>query len=112
MTWWRMKVAKPSDQVPKSLGERLVAGWSSLVARRAHNPKVVGSNPAPATNYKNRLMAGFFMPAPFISASVEWMSRKAVAAIISSHFLMWLFLMRRSLVWLSFKWLSMVALNE
>jgi hypothetical protein len=26
-----------------------VAGWSSLVARRAHNPKVVGSNPAPAT---------------------------------------------------------------
>ena len=27
-----------------------IAGWSSLVARRAHNPKVVGSNPAPATN--------------------------------------------------------------
>ena len=27
------------------------AGWSSLVARRAHNPKVVGSNPAPATKY-------------------------------------------------------------
>ena len=26
-----------------------VAGWSSLVARWAHNPKVVGSNPAPAT---------------------------------------------------------------
>ncbi len=26
------------------------AGWSSLVARRAHNPEVVGSNPAPATN--------------------------------------------------------------
>jgi hypothetical protein len=29
----------------------LDAGWSSLVARRAHNPKVVGSNPAPATNF-------------------------------------------------------------
>ena len=28
------------------------AGWSSLVARRAHNPKVVGSNPAPATKNK------------------------------------------------------------
>ena len=26
-----------------------IAGWSSSVARRAHNPKVVGSNPAPAT---------------------------------------------------------------
>ena len=24
------------------------AGWSSLEARRAHNPKVAGSNPAPA----------------------------------------------------------------
>ena len=26
-----------------------VAGWSSLVARRAHNPKVVSSNLTPAT---------------------------------------------------------------
>ena len=26
-----------------------IAGWSSLVARWAHNPEVVGSNPAPAT---------------------------------------------------------------
>src|SRR3954463_5249592 len=30
------------------------AGWSSPVARRAHNPKVAGSNPAPATNPKAR----------------------------------------------------------
>src|SRR4051812_2209932 len=30
-------------------GEKTAAGWSSLVARRAHNPKVVGSNPTPAT---------------------------------------------------------------
>ena len=28
----------------------LDAGWSSPVARWAHNPKVAGSNPAPATN--------------------------------------------------------------
>ncbi len=28
---------------------RRIAGWSSLVARWAHNPKVVGSNPTPAT---------------------------------------------------------------
>ncbi len=26
-----------------------IAGWSSSVARRAHNPKVIGSNPIPAT---------------------------------------------------------------
>jgi hypothetical protein len=31
------------------------AGWSSLAARRAHNPKVAGSNPAPATNKIKRL---------------------------------------------------------
>ena len=29
-----------------------IAGWSSLEARRAHNPKVAGSNPAPATYAK------------------------------------------------------------
>ena len=27
----------------------IAAGWSSLEARRAHNPKVGGSNPPPAT---------------------------------------------------------------
>ena len=35
--------ACPVQSVPR------IAGWSSLVARRAHNPKVAGSNPAPAT---------------------------------------------------------------
>ena len=29
----------------------IVAGWSSSVARRAHNPKVTGSNPVPAIVY-------------------------------------------------------------
>src|SRR5580658_6643214 len=33
------------------------AGWSSLVARWAHNPKVGGSNPPPATNAIIRLRA-------------------------------------------------------
>ncbi len=37
-----------------------IAGWSSLVARRAHNPEVVGSNPAPATkNFVARKLNGF-----------------------------------------------------
>ena len=36
------------------------AGWSSLVARWAHNPKVEGSNPSPATNFFNWLR---FLPA-------------------------------------------------
>jgi hypothetical protein len=34
---------------PLATSQQLDAGWSSPVARRAHNPKVVGSNPAPAT---------------------------------------------------------------
>ena len=41
---------------------RLDAGWSSLVARRAHNPKVVGSNPAPATILGKPLTRGFLLP--------------------------------------------------
>ena len=32
----------------------LIAGWSSQVARQAHNLKVVGSNPTPVTNLKPR----------------------------------------------------------
>ena len=30
------------------IGLDIIAGWSSLEARRAHNPKVIGSNPVPA----------------------------------------------------------------
>ena len=33
-----------------------IAGWSSLVARQAHNLKVVGSNPTPATNHTNTFL--------------------------------------------------------
>ena len=51
---------KPSGSEPGSITGNPVsqytkqydAGWSSLVARRAHNPKVVGSNPAPATKHE------------------------------------------------------------
>ncbi len=35
-------------------GNVIDAGWSSLVARRAHNPEVVGSNPTPATKAVGR----------------------------------------------------------
>ena len=35
-----------------------IAGWSSLEARRAHNPKVIGSNPIPAT-YAQWFDSGF-----------------------------------------------------
>lgn len=45
------------------LAAHWIAGWSSLVARKAHNLEVLGSNPSPATNFKPRSHArerGFF----------------------------------------------------
>ena len=40
-----------------------IAGWSSPVARQAHNLKVVGSNPTPATKLKpvTSMNYGFFV---------------------------------------------------
>ncbi len=38
------------DLSPNSLCQICDAGWSSPVARQAHNLKAAGSNPAPATN--------------------------------------------------------------
>ena len=40
-------------QVPDLPGQD--AGWSSPVARQAHNLKVTGSNPVPATNFARHL---------------------------------------------------------
>ena len=49
-----------------------VAGWSSLVARRAHNPKVAGSNPAPATRKKGSQLFGAAALFSFLPAA-EWL---------------------------------------
>ena len=43
------------DQIRSGIGfrqgvQRFIAGWSSPVARQAHNLKVIGSNPIPATS--------------------------------------------------------------
>ncbi len=40
----------PWGSSPGNLNGPFDAGWSSQVARRAHNPEVAGSNPAPATS--------------------------------------------------------------
>jgi hypothetical protein len=39
--------------------QRLIAGWSSPVARQAHNLKVTGSNPVPATRREAEFSALF-----------------------------------------------------
>ena len=46
------------DQSSKDIG---TAGWSSPVARQAHNLKVVGSNPTPATNLIKPRFCGAFL---------------------------------------------------
>ena len=45
-----------------------IAGWSSPVARQAHNLKVVGSNPTPATNNINGLALNTLGRLSFVEA--------------------------------------------
>ena len=46
------------------------AGWSSPVARQAHNLKVVGSNPTPATNNIYKIRTDYLVIGPpFFSQS-------------------------------------------
>ena len=49
------------EQKKFSSYKKLYRGVEQLVARRAHNPKVVGSSPAPATKRKSPLIGeGFY----------------------------------------------------
>ena len=49
------------------------AGWSSLVAREAHNLEVVGSNPAPATFESRWIWSdGFFYAHLLIFFETFW----------------------------------------
>src|SRR5262244_4135166 len=55
-----LPVIPPPARNRRRLG-LIVAGWSSPVARQAHNLKVVGSNPTPATTERDlasRIVAG------------------------------------------------------
>jgi hypothetical protein len=42
--------------------KKVGAGWSSPVARQAHNLKVVGSNPTPAPNFSDPLVLLYCPP--------------------------------------------------
>jgi hypothetical protein len=61
-------------------GTHIGAGWSSPVARQAHNLKVVGSNPTPATNFSESYeelatMPGYQSGAPSAVADLVAMRR-------------------------------------
>src|SRR5665811_668985 len=59
----------------------IVAGWSSPVARRAHNPKVAGSNPAPATKPSRAPVRAPFLCLDARRASGHHRSRKRSSEI-------------------------------
>src|SRR5699024_2879747 len=68
------------------------AGWSSSVARRAHNPEVAGSNPVPATKMKGPASAGPFAflgyrPKRVALGSVAVPSWSALLALFGSRVL-------------------------
>ena len=61
------KPRAPCREHPKPvLGYSCAAGWSSSVARWAHNPEVAGSNPVPATENEEGVPSGgaFFVSCP------------------------------------------------
>ena len=70
------------------------AGWSSLEARRAHNPKVVGSNPAPAIflcnekctdkNIEVKNMLACFLTDIFLDVYGECRKRKTAGLELST----------------------------
>ena len=53
----------------RSIIQNVDAGWSSLEARRAHNPKVTGSNPVPATQKGIRNAFLFYVRNSFLAGS-------------------------------------------
>ncbi len=56
--WEISEIGVDSKNRGEHVAPSFVAGWSSLVARQAHNLKVVGSNPTPAPNFKPSHLLG------------------------------------------------------
>jgi hypothetical protein len=65
------------------------AGWSSLAARRAHNPKVIGSNPIPATKYLMGLMYFCFRPSFFLHWPMYGLCRELQLLVMPQSLLHW-----------------------
>ena len=83
--WWRRRQYCLTQRTKSRIIYFSDAGWSSLAARRAHNPKVVGSNPTPATKHKNPLiLAGFcFCSLSALSFCLSGMSDMATGTVAS-----------------------------
>src|SRR3970040_611789 len=65
--WGSIEALTLTPRKPKGMNSLQIfaAGWSSLVARKAHNLEVPGSNPGPATKFKKGPSRPlFFQPPP------------------------------------------------
>ncbi len=60
------------------------AGWSSLVARKAHNLEVGGSNPSPATNFIKNIL--FFLSVKNILVLSQFLIKFVVAILLRTYF--------------------------
>jgi hypothetical protein len=72
--------ARPAKPSPNSPPNPFPAGWSSPVARQAHNLKVAGSNPAPATT-KNAASSISWRHFPFLRHKPNLSSGSTVEAV-------------------------------
>src|ERR1700730_1006971 len=66
--------------------QRLNAGWSSPVARQAHNLKVIGSNPIPATKFS--IARSVIWPAPcglfhYSDACQPWQQKTTLLQLLT-----------------------------
>src|SRR6185436_4290746 len=68
-----------------SFGRDFGAGWSSPVARWAHNPKVAGSNPAPATKLRCSRGQNGDNPATKQGRSASRCKAKRSAFVVPAH---------------------------
>ena len=60
------------------------AGWSSQEARRAHNPKVIGSNPIPATNAQIAQLVEQRTENPRVTGSIPVLGIKTKEALVNA----------------------------
>ena len=63
-----------------AINQTIGAGWSSPVARQAHNLKVIGSNPIPATKLSPVSQAlGPYLPGFFMATARSLLRRLSIA---------------------------------
>ena len=65
----------------------LIAGWSSPVARQAHNLKAAGSNPAPATKSLHQYINGLAVRVKFRCLTPTLQNTSPLSPIITTTYI-------------------------